>query len=48
MRIIPQMKKLACFQGKLLIKLVDRECNQSSISNPQSLLAVHDVNSLVD
>lgn len=26
----PQMKKLTFAQGKLLIKLVDRECNQSS------------------
>lgn len=26
----PQMKKLTYSQGKLLIKLVDRECNQSS------------------
>ena len=26
----PQMKKLTFSQGKLLIKLVDRECNQSS------------------
>ena len=26
----PEMKKLTYSQGKLLIKLVDRECNQSS------------------
>ena len=26
----PQMKKLSLTQGKLLIKLIDRECNQSS------------------
>ena len=26
----PRMKKLTFSQGKLLIKLVDRECNQSS------------------
>ena len=26
----PQMKKLTYSQGKLLIKLIDRECNQSS------------------
>ncbi|MEE1234909.1 MAG: DUF4294 domain-containing protein, partial [Bacteroidaceae bacterium] len=26
----PRMKKLTYSQGKLLIKLVDRECNQSS------------------
>ena len=26
----PQMKKLTYAQGKLLIKLVDRECNQTS------------------
>ena len=26
----PMMKKLTFAQGKLLIKLVDRECNQSS------------------
>ena len=26
----PQMKKLTYSQGKLLIKLVDRECNQNS------------------
>ena len=26
----PQMKKLTYAQGKLLIKLIDRECNQSS------------------
>ena len=28
--IYPQMKKADLFTGKLLIKLVDRECNQSS------------------
>ena len=27
---MPQMKKLTFSQGKLLIKLIDRECNQSS------------------
>ena len=32
----PQMKKLTYSQGKLLIKLVDRECNQSSLSKPDS------------
>jgi hypothetical protein len=26
----PEMKKLTLTQGKLLIKLVDRECNQTS------------------
>jgi hypothetical protein len=26
----PQMKKLTYSQGKLLIKLIDRECNQNS------------------
>lgn len=29
-RYTPEMKKLTYSQGKLLIKLVDRECNQSS------------------
>jgi hypothetical protein len=28
----PELKKLTLTQGKLLIKLVDRECNQSSYS----------------
>ena len=30
------MKKLTFTQGKLLIKLVDRECNQSSASSAKS------------
>ncbi len=27
---LPEMKKLTLFQGKMLIKLIDRECNQTS------------------
>lgn len=27
---LPEMKKLTLYQGKMLIKLIDRECNQSS------------------
>lgn len=34
----PQMKKLTYSQGKLLIKLVDRECNQSSYEIVQAFL----------
>lgn len=34
----PQMKKLTLTQGKLLIKLVDRECNQSSYEIVQAFL----------
>lgn len=34
----PQMKQLTYSQGKLLIKLVDRECNQSSYEIVQAFL----------
>ena len=34
----PEMKKLTYSQGKLLIKLVDRECNQSSYEIVQAFL----------
>lgn len=34
----PEMKKLTFSQGKLLIKLVDRECNQSSYQIVQAFL----------
>ena len=34
----PRMKKLTYSQGKLLIKLVDRECNQSSYEIVQAFL----------
>ena len=34
----PEMKKLTLTQGKLLIKLVDRECNQSSYEIVQAFL----------
>lgn len=34
----PEMKKLTFSQGKLLIKLVDRECNQSSYEVVQAFL----------
>lgn len=34
----PEMKKLTFAQGKLLIKLVDRECNQSSYEIVQAFL----------
>jgi len=37
-RYTPQMKKLTYSQGKLLIKLVDRECNQSSYEIVQAFL----------
>ena len=34
----PQLKKLSLRQGKLLIKLIDRECNQSSFELIRSFL----------
>lgn len=34
----PQMKKLTLTQGKLLIKLIDRECNQSSFQIVKAFL----------
>lgn len=34
----PQMKKLTFSQGKLLIKLIDRECNQSSFEIVKAFL----------
>ena len=34
----PQLKKLSLRQGKLLIKLIDRECNQSSFDLIKSFL----------
>ena len=34
----PQMKKLTYAQGKLLIKLIDRECNQSSYELVKAIL----------
>ena len=36
----PRMKKLTFSQGKLLIKLVDRECNQSSFQFYQTFAAL--------
>lgn len=37
-RYTPEMKKLTYSQGKLLIKLVDRECNQSSFEIVKAFL----------
>ena len=34
----PEMKKLTFSQGKLLIKLIDRECNQSSFEIVRAFL----------